>query len=246
MAKRRSPNYPAVGLRDAITDITVIHSKDGRNKISRDAVARHLGYNGLNGRSMRKIGALKAYGLMDGRGDDLRVSDDAVEIIAEPASSETRQKIISKCAFQPALFSQFQDHFEDSPSEENLKSYLIKNAFTDDGAKKVIAVYLDTLGLVSEEGNGYNSDVNGEENDLVLDADAITRFVDSLSGQDQKQDRKSDMNQFKVLVDGDQLQITGKNVDLAGIDSLKEMLDKYKDILGMTSPKKAQDGEPAK
>lgn len=238
MAKRRSPNYPAVSLRDSIEDMKKIHAKDGRNKVSREAAAVHLGYNGLNGRSLRKLGALKAYGLLDGRGDDLRVSEDAVEIIAEPVSSDARQKIISKCAFQPNLFAQLREQFEGSPSEANLRTFLIKKEFTDDAARIVTAVYLDTLDLVDKEGVGYNITVNEEESDDAPndDGDPTAQFSGSHSGSK----GTSNMNQFKVLVDGDRLQITGTNVDFAGIDLLKETLDKYKDILKMLEPTKDQ------
>jgi hypothetical protein len=42
------------------------------------------------------------------------------------------------------------------------------------------------------------------------------------------------MNQIKILVDGDRLQIAGQNVDLDGISKLREMLVAYEQILKLS------------
>jgi hypothetical protein len=47
-----------------------------------------------------------------------------------------------------------------------------------------------------------------------------------------------EMNRLKVLVDGDRLQITGLNVDLDGIATLRKMLEKYEDIIKLQKGEK--------
>ena len=156
MSKTRSPNYPALSLGEVIEAITKIHREDRRNKMSRGTVARHLGYGGLSGPASVKIGALRAYGLLEGRGDELRVSDDAVTIIADPPDSPERQQAIREAALKPRLFDEIHQHYEgERPSEENLRSLLIKRDFSDEAASRGIKVYLDTFDLVSRDGGSY-------------------------------------------------------------------------------------------
>lgn len=158
MAKTRSPNYPASSLSEAIEGIKKVHKADLRNKMTRETVARHLGFKGLSGPSTIAIAALRAYGLLEGRGDELRVSSDAVAIIADPVSSAERQKAIRKAALQPRLFAEINSHYEGQrPSEENLRSYLIRKDFSSDAASRATRAYLDTFDLVTREGGEYDS-----------------------------------------------------------------------------------------
>lgn len=169
MAKTRSPNYPAFSLGEAIALVAKIHEKDMRNRMSRETVADHLGYKGLSGPALGKLAALRAYGLLDGGGDDLRVSDAAVTIIADEPSSDDRQQEIQNAAFRPKLFQSLYDHFDGQrPSEANLRSYLIKEDFTPTAAEKLVHIYLDTFDLASREGGEYNANAGGEEEGAEL------------------------------------------------------------------------------
>src|SRR5271167_3655164 len=84
MAKGRSPNYPLMDLGAALEAVRPAFKAENRNKMSRPVLGRHLGYNSLNGRALGKIGAIRAYGLIDGSGDELRVSDDAITALVNP------------------------------------------------------------------------------------------------------------------------------------------------------------------
>ena len=157
MGKTRSPNYPSLGLEEAIEAVTAIHKADLRNRVSREAVAEHMGYKSLSGPALAKLGALRAYGFLEGSGDDLRVSQDGVVIIADEPSSEDRQRAIRAAAVRPKLFQSLKDHYEGRrPSEVSLRSYLIKSDYTIKAADKVVRVYLDTFDLASREGGEYN------------------------------------------------------------------------------------------
>jgi hypothetical protein len=163
MAKTRSPNYPSLSLAEAINAVTEIHKADKRNRVSREAVAEHLGYKSLSGPVLVKLGALRAYGLLEGGGDDLRVSQDAVVMIADEPSSEDRQRAIRAAASRPNLFQSLNDHFEGQrPSEASLRSYLIKHNFSAAATDKVIHAYLDTFELASREGGDYNAGLERE------------------------------------------------------------------------------------
>jgi hypothetical protein len=150
MSKNRSPNYPSVPLKDAIADIEAVFKKDMRNKMSADTVVKHLGYTSLNGRSLKKVATLKAYGLLDGRGDELRVTEDAIEIIAEAANSPKWQEKVKAAVFKPKVFEDINTHYEGArPSAEGLHSFLLKAGFTFEAIDTIIKVYMANFDLLA-------------------------------------------------------------------------------------------------
>ena len=169
MAKVRSPNYPSMSLGPAIEAVRAAFKKDNRNKMSREVLAKHLGYTSLNGRALTKIGAVRAYGLIDGSGDELRVSDDAVHALVAPKDSPDRTAALARMARKPSLFGEIQKHFTDSfPSLENLSHWLVTQGFTVDAAEKAAKSYLATMNLVSGIDDAYNpsdDEIDHEDND---------------------------------------------------------------------------------
>lgn len=151
MAKTRSPNYPSIDLAEAIEGVRKVYAKDYKNKIDKVVVARHLGYGGINGKSLGVISALSKFGLLDGRGD-LHVTDDAVTILVDQKGSAARQQAIRRAALRPALFAQLNTHFGGTvPSAENLSAYLQKNGFTPQAAQLAAKSFRDTMQFVTRD-----------------------------------------------------------------------------------------------
>jgi hypothetical protein len=164
MAKVRSPNYPNVPLGGALEAIRTAYKSENRNKMSRSVLARHLGYTSLNGRALGKIGAVRAYGLIDGSGDELRISDDAVTALMAPEGAPERALALTRLAQRPTLFQELRKDFPDTlPSVHNLKFALIKRGFTADAAEKAAKNYLSTMSLVAGVPDSYNPPDEEEE-----------------------------------------------------------------------------------
>ncbi len=159
MSKSRSPNYPVVDLGAAIQALDTVFKKEKRNKMSRQVLAQHLGYSSLNGRSLGMIGALRAYGLIEGAGDELRVSEDAITLLNAPEDSEVRREAMFRCAFRPSLFTELQNEFPETPSPENLRFNLIQRQFTPDAAGKALASFLATRALVAGQKSAHTTEV---------------------------------------------------------------------------------------
>ena len=170
MAKVRSPNYPNISLGPAIDAVRPAYEKDHRNKMSREVLAKHMGYTSLNGRALGKIGAVRSYGLIDGSGDELRISDDAVTALMAPAGSPDRVDVLARLAHKPPLFQEILKDFPTTmPSLDNLKFSLIKRQFTPDAAEKAAKSYLATMNLVAGIPDSYNgSDEEEEEESEVM------------------------------------------------------------------------------
>ena len=157
MAKVRSPNYPNIPLAAALEAVRPAFLKEHRNKMSRAVLAKHLGYTSLNGRALGKIGAVRAYGLIDGSGEELRISDDAVPALAAPMGAPEKQAAYARLAARPTLFQDIRKQFpETHPSLDNLVYWLVTQNFTQKAAEKAAKSYLSTMNLVAGIDDPYN------------------------------------------------------------------------------------------
>jgi hypothetical protein len=151
MARVRSPNYPQLSLPDAIDRAARVFAKEHRHKAPREVVAQHLGYKGLNGASHGVISALLKYGLLDQEGETLNVTDRTIAILHPSSPTEKKQALID-AARSPALFSELLEQFSGQlPSDENLRSYLIRRGFSPSSLDGVIQVLRETMELVGDE-----------------------------------------------------------------------------------------------
>lgn len=165
MARVRSPNYPQISLKDAIERIGKVHAKEQTLKAAPEVIAKALGYQGLNGKSLGVLSALKKYGLLDEIGKDLKVSADALTILLDPKSSVERAKAIQKAAFAPTLFAELRKEYGPLvPSDENMRSYLLKRGFGLNVVDAPIRAYRETMALVKEANELYTAHKTGEDN----------------------------------------------------------------------------------
>lgn len=157
MARLRSPSYPSVSLPDAIEMIEKIHSVERTYPVERSVAAQHLGYTGITGHSAKILAALLQYGLLEKVAkNEVRVSDIAVEIL-HPDDREQKAEALHRAAFKPALFGDLLDRFPDGvPSEGNLRSYLVKQGFSDRAIGPAIKAYLQTCEY-AQQMTGYES-----------------------------------------------------------------------------------------
>jgi len=161
MARVRSPNYPAVSLKTAIEQVQKVYAKEGTHKASPEVVAKALGYGGLNGASLTSISALKKYGLLEEVGSkQLKITQEALVILVDPADSVERAKAIQAAAFGPTLFAELRKEYgSTAPSDDNLRAYLLKRGFNQGAVAAPIRAYRETLELVSESLNVYSGEV---------------------------------------------------------------------------------------
>jgi hypothetical protein len=155
MARTRSPNYPSMDLSEALEAVRKVFQAENRNKFSRLVLAQNLGYSSLNGRALAKIGAVRAYGLVEGAADDLRLSEDAITALMAPSESPERHNALERTALKPALFAELRKEFQGVPSENNLRFWLIKRHYTPEAAGKAAQTYLATMRLVGGDNGEY-------------------------------------------------------------------------------------------
>lgn len=157
--KTRSRNYPSLGLGEALSRAREFYAKNGKAQVTSDAAVQAWGYGSLNGASLRVLGALRQYGLLDDPAPKrVKLSPRALTILLEPEDSSERAVALREAAKAPAVFGELMEHYgADIPSDEALSSHLIRNAgFSADGATSLIAAFRDTLDLA---GKAVNADI---------------------------------------------------------------------------------------
>lgn len=157
MAKTRSPEYPAISLKEAIDRVKMIYDKDYQNRLPKQVIAEHMGYKSLSGASLPVLSALTKYGLLEGRGDETRVSDLAVALIAHPPGTPERMDALKQASVLPELFAELDGRFTDGKgSDQAIRSYLLTRKFIPGAADAAIRAYRDTKQLVEAESAGYD------------------------------------------------------------------------------------------
>ena len=120
---------------------------------SKEAIARILGYGGLNGTSNSVMSALQKYNLLEPEGDELKVSETAQDILIYPLESPERSSAVSSIAFLPSIFQELvQKYGLDLPNDIVITPNLLKMGFNPKAVPNVLRIFRDTIEFVKEEG----------------------------------------------------------------------------------------------
>lgn len=153
MAKSRSRNYPAIGLAEAMKRARELYDQDGKAAVASDVAVKAWGYGSINGASLRVLGALRQYGLLDDPAPKtVKLSPRALTILLEPPESAERSTAIRAAARAPAVFTELLDQYgSDIPSDAALISHLVRNAnFSESAARSLIATFRANLELATD------------------------------------------------------------------------------------------------
>lgn len=167
MPGKRSPNCPAQSLNEAIENVGAIYVEEGRNSFPGTRAVIRMGYNGLNGASRRALGAVRGFGLLEGRGAELRVSDDAVLIIADAEAEDQseRQAALLRCLRHNRVFSDLYERYGEQGSSQQISGYLQKKyRFKPTAADKTALVFRSSLNSIGANLSGQGA---GADEDTV-------------------------------------------------------------------------------
>lgn len=160
----RGRGYPGLGLNEAIRLAKLLYEKAGKAPNTAEGIVKAWGYGGMHGKSGRVLSALRQYGLIEARANEmLALSQRALTILLEPESSEERVDATLAAAMEPAVFAEILQEFPDGlPGDDGLVSYLVrKQDFSHDSAELLVAVLRDTMALVDSIKQRYNGASGG-------------------------------------------------------------------------------------
>jgi hypothetical protein len=236
----RSPRYPGMSLGEAISRAKSIYEREHLSSLTPTVAAEAMGYKGISGTSLRAIASLRQYGLLEGRGDDVKLSKDAQTIIIDDPGTADYRNAIRRAAFNPSLFSDLRKQFPGPASERNIAVYLEKKGFKPDGAAMAAKNYKDSMALVPSESEGYSTSEEGQapSDGGPMPAEQTT----ARTGRPSFIDTPPPVPQtapVRVMMSGNRLDIQA-SVDLEGLKKLQAMLQKYQGILEMMEPEKKE------
>lgn len=161
--RKRSPNFPGIDLGVAVEKARVLFDKEGKHPVAAKVLMKHWGYSEKSSSGLQALGAMRAFGLLDGSAAALRLTDRALAIL-EPGSSTARESL-QAAALAPKIHAELWQEFGGNlPSEDNL-AFKLQNqrGFTKGGAKEFIAQFKATLECAGLTGGTERTDIPPDE-----------------------------------------------------------------------------------
>lgn len=146
--RERSPNYPAVGLREAVERIKKLIEKDGKAGTSPHLVPTHIGFASAHGAAMSVVAALKKFGLLEASGDRLAPTQRALEIYNLPENDPRRIQALKDAALSPPIYKELVEQHRESgfPADDTLQSELATyKGFNRNAVAGFVKDFKDTL-----------------------------------------------------------------------------------------------------
>lgn len=169
----RSPAYPSLSLPAAVEMIRRVHRVQQTTVEPTDVILKHMGYSGRSGRSIKSISSLIKYGLLDKAKGGYRVSQRAMAILYPESDSDLRGAL-AEAARKPDLFRDMFERWAVRPSEDSLRSYLVRAGFNLNAVDNVARAFYATHDLVSGIGGASDSSRPDELDDNSIDEDEMS------------------------------------------------------------------------
>jgi hypothetical protein len=248
MARARSPEYPAIGLKEAVERAKLVYEKDYQNRLPKKVVAEHMGYKSLSGASLPVLSALAKYGLLEGRGDETRVSDLAVAIIAHATGTPERAAALQQAATSPELFAELDQRFSDGKaSDQAIRSYLLTSKFIPGAADAAIRSYRDTKMFVDSESVGYGEGQPTEPTIMTPASETKTQHIrpPHVPADDQFGAPQARRQEVITLDEGDVVLSFPANLTPESFEDLKAHLDLFVKKMQRRASASSKDEEAA-
>jgi len=155
----RSPSYPAFPLKEAIDKARTIYDEEKRSYTTPEVIAKHLGFaQHIGGPGGRTMAALRAYGFLEETAAGTRLSDQAYHLIKFPAESPEYASALKNAIRKPSIFNDLLSQYpEGLPSDETLRSNLLRRGFNPESIGDVIRIFRETISLDSSQNVSYPS-----------------------------------------------------------------------------------------
>lgn len=228
MTRVRSPNYPAIGLPEAIDRLKQFFGKAQRRLVSREQAAEAMGYDGLHGGSLGTLSALLKFGLLVKQNGQVLVSERGMAIVA-PQDEKERRVAIESAAFAFPLFEEVRERFlGDIPSDDKLRSFLLRKNFSSSALEKVCRSYRETMELVLEVPGGYDTARPQES----AETDMAHEIGTAESAHPARTPPSGTLGvPFRVSLEGDAIEVSGRLTTPEEVEKLVKILELSKVII---------------
>jgi hypothetical protein len=190
--RARSPNFPAITLKDAVERARTIFKEEGRNFAHEDTILGHWQYKPRSGGGWSVLAAVKSFGLViqEGSGNTsrYRVSDTALMLVMKSGDeyANERREVLKDAALKPRIHRELWTKYSGSlPSNQTLEYELVSNwGFTPIAAKEFVPRFRETISyaeliatdrLTGSDGDNGNNLDEFTPQDPFGPAGAVTR-----------------------------------------------------------------------
>ncbi len=155
--RHRSPNYPAVSLKEAVDRVTQLWVADGKAGAPTAIAAKHIGFGSAHGQALSVLAALKRFGLVAETNGRIVPTQRAMEIINLPADDPRRAQALKDAALTPTIYRELIEGYRETglPADETLAAelttYKAFNPNAVDGFVRDFKETLDFAGLNEED-----------------------------------------------------------------------------------------------
>ncbi len=171
MSKIGSYNYPDRKIAEILEAIRLIKDKLKGNMASIETIALALGYKGVNnGAFQHKLNDLKKYGLIEGRGKEMGLSELAKTILA-PHNKNEETAAYKEMVLKVPLWRDLYEKYGSSPSDLNIALSNLTGAdrLAIEGIKENVGkLYIDAVSKISNDISnvkGRNMDIDTQYNE---------------------------------------------------------------------------------
>ena len=168
--KTRSPEHPAVGLKEAVEKAQVFYKQESFNYAPVDVAKKYWGYGAKSSSGMRLLAALTHYGLLEDTGDGahrrVRLTALAKAILLDKREdTRERDAALQHAALKPAIHTTLWRHWSGNlPSDASMEFELIRQfKFNPDSAKSFTKDFRATMAFANLLRSGKLNDTPDEE-----------------------------------------------------------------------------------
>lgn len=146
--RHRSPNYPTVGLKEALDRTRKFYELDGKAGAGPDMAAKHIGFASAHGQAMSVLAALKRFGLLEDKNGRVAPTQRAIELLHLPETDSRRIEALKQAALAPQIYRELIEQYRDTglPAESTLKAELVAyKGFNPNSVNDFYKAFAETL-----------------------------------------------------------------------------------------------------
>ena len=147
MAKtpRPSPPYPAISVAEAVRKVRPLVERSRDGDLETGDALDALGYTSLSGSATSMINSLRQYGLVERRGEDVRATKLARDIV-EATSPAKEAASLAVAAWTPEVFKKLRELFGSLDLvDSEIHKYLDSQGFLAGACDKIVSAYRRTI-----------------------------------------------------------------------------------------------------
>ncbi len=147
--RQRSPNYPTIGLREAVDRTKKFVAANGKAGAMPAIAAKLIGFASAHGQAYSALSALKKFGLLEEKDGRVLPTQRGMEVAGLPESDPRRLKAIADAAVSPSIYAELFELYKNTnipANDETISGELITyKGFNPNAVKEFLKAFRETI-----------------------------------------------------------------------------------------------------